>query len=1008
MEMFGTLRACSGSHVLTRFRTRRVALLLAFLSYHRSREFAREEIGDMLWPEHEDEAIRRNLRQAIHSLRQAIEPPPLPAGSILQVKQGRISLDPSRVATDTQEFEQLLAQARSASSADGQIALYESALALFRGELLPGFHDEWVLRERLRMEDLFVSCLRRLVALTKAEDRPDEAIAHLRRALTAEPLQEEWHTELIELYLQVHRPASALKQYRELEQLLRDQLGCEPSARSRSLGEAARRAASIPEPAARLPRRARGREAHPAARPVPAPQPRLPVQITRFFGRRDELEQIREKLVRDRARLVTVVGPAGIGKTRLSLEVARTVAEMDGWHVWFAPLEDLSDASMLLDEIADRLNARQPNVAELMESIAISVQGDSNLLILDNFEHILERGADVVARLLQRVPNLQMLVTSRQSLKLTGEREYPLDPLPAPLPRSSLAPVTRDELILLAENPSIQIFLDRSQAIRPDAQLTVSNAATIASICSKLEGMPLAIELAAGQTGTIAPSQMLKHLEHRLTALSTRRRDATPRHKSLRAAIDYSFESLPPNLQRFFVALSVFRGGFTVESALEVSMAWVEQGAASHEACLEQIVDLQERSLLRPDSSAETPDPRFRMLESFRQFGEEHLAPPDLQRLRERHADYFLSHFGGLPEHATSDDHAQLYHRIDAEHENFVAALDFLFQARDFERCVRMLGILSQRWLQSGPRVIEREYIRQISILTRGQLVDPATQIRLLRMLGTTHIRTSDYAAAHRAMQSAVEIALLAGDNDQIAVCYCGLSTCAGFLGRLRECFELNEKALAIVSPDNIALLERIHLGMGAVHWAEARLPEAESEYLLARGYSERVRGGEPDPLILYNLARTSLDLGRPDEAMRLVSEAIRTCKRLGDSYTLATCLAVVARYHWKAGDLAAALATSHEALTQSQQTVFQFLTLFCVRNHALILCAAEDWDAASVLLAASQSLSKMNRTLDDMDFAEARKSCSEHLGSKPFARAWARGLSMGADEAYSLASQYK
>jgi predicted ATPase/DNA-binding SARP family transcriptional activator len=1022
--MFGTLRSTRDGQVLTRFRTRRVAMLFAFLSFYRAREYTREELGDMLWPDQEEATVRRNLRQALHSLRQALEPPPLPAGSILLVRQSRVFLDHSLIVSDVSQFEKFIERARQAIDPAEQSARYQEAVELYRGELLPGFHEEWVLRERLRMEDLYVSCLRSLIGLSKRENRHDDTIVYLRRALAQEPLQEEWHEDLMDQYLKAGRPAGALKQYRELRQLLKTQLGCDPSARSKALGAAAQRAATIsaqlrdpPEPERREPVDAESAKHRFADAPGTAPSGRLPVQMTRFFGRLEEIEQVRTEFSERGAKLVSLLGPAGTGKTRLAVEVAREISGKDGWNVWFTSLADLSEASMLLDEIADSMGARQPNVPELIEQIAFSVVGESNLLVLDNLEHILANAVEIVGQLTHRVPNLRILVTSRQSLRLAGEREYPVNPLPLPELKTSLPAGGREHLAVLAENPSIQIFLDRSQAIRPDAQLTASNAATIAAICSKLEGIPLAIELAAGQTGTIAPSQMLKHLDRRLTALSTRRRDATPRHRSLRAAIDYSFESLSPSLQKFFAALSTFRGGFTVDSAFEVGLKWMhldckepnERSALDpHEGCLEFIVDLQERSLLRPEIRADAPDPRFRMLESFRQYGEEHLSPVERDSLRSRHAQHFLNRFHDLPEHASAEEHTQQHRRIEAEHENFVAALEFLFQSEEYEQCVRLLDVIAKTWLHRGPRVIEREYIRQISILTRDKPIDPSIQIRLLRMVGTTHIRASDYAAAYRAMETAVEVALGSGDPDQIATCYAGLSTCAGFLGRMTECFELNEKALETVSENNYELRERIHLGLGAVHWAEGRLMEAERAYQLAREASERTRGGEPDALILFNLARTNLDLGRAECAMSLAGDAIRICQRLGDPYTLCQCLYLVARYHWLQGDVTAALATNHQALLQGQETAFGFLSLFGVRNHALILCRAEEWGIAATLLAATHSLANMHRTLDDRDFAEARELCAGSLSKVDFERAWARGLGMSGEEAFRLAVQYK
>lgn len=627
--MFGTLQARADQLVVTRFRTRRVGLLLAYLALMRHRVHHREEIAELLWPDQDPETTARNLRQALFSLRRALEPPSLGSAGILIAKQSTLQLNSSLVATDVAEFEALVAQGSSQIEPHAQLEALKSATALYTGELLPGFYDDWIQSERLRLEDLYVYAVRRLIDLCEAVGFDEESILYLRLVLAKEPLNEEWHVRLMEKYLATGRPSSALKQFRDLEQYLAEQLNCEPSVEAKRLGRKAEAVSGSQGTGvlSESPRKADKIQAP----PVPAQSEeegestqfsRLPAQLTQFYGRGIEIEDTLDLFRTKDARLVTIVGPAGVGKTRLSLEVGRTLAEDFGWNVWFVPLADLVSADMLADAVLDALKARDAGSGGWIENVGAAVKGQKNLIMLDNLEHIIEHAAPQVLELVRQIPQCRVLVTSRQALKTEEEWEVGLAPLPLP-------PTEPESLAHQLQNASVQLFVDRCQRIRPDFQLTKNNAGHISRICSQLEGLPLALEIAAAMSNSFAPAQMVQHLQNRLTALSSRRRDISERHRSLRAAIDYSYELLKPDLRRFFTALCVFRGGFSIESAYEVSYRWAKaqpdkMGRRNpHEACLAAILELQDRSLLSADSVYDDSELRFRMLEAFREYGED-------------------------------------------------------------------------------------------------------------------------------------------------------------------------------------------------------------------------------------------------------------------------------------------------------------------------------------------------------------------------------------------------
>lgn len=1011
--MLGAFRVVGEEASITRFRTRRVGLLLAYLACFRNRVHYRDEIGELLWPETDPEVIRRNLRQALSSLRHVVEPPPLPPGSILQVQQSRVRLNPDLVETDIGEFDRTMSESRKRSSPAEQASLLRRAVDLYRGDLLPGFDEDWIVQERLRLEDLYVAALRRLIELGPQVGTADEATAYLRQALEKERLNEDLHVELMRRYLDSGRPASALQQFEDLRRQL-DQMGEQPGSKALSLWERAKVAAEA------------GTEALPEVPLAPlenledeqeSPQViRIPVVVNRFCGRQEELQFAVDHLVHRQARLTTLLGPAGTGKTRLSIEVGRHVAEREDWNVWFVPLADISDGAMLMDAVLDVVRARGNAGQDPHERLRGALLGPrTNLLILDNLEHIVDAAAPVIAAVLEKVHGVRLLVTTRQLLKLSSEHQIPVPPLPIP-DSSPQAVAEADELAALAEYPSIQLFVDRCQTVRPDFQLTPNNANAVATICAKLEGVPLAIELAAGLSGSFPPSQMVFHLQKRLTALTSRRRDMPARHRSLRAAIDYSYETLPPPLQRFFAALSVFRGGFKVDAAYEVCyLGRVDQPSedssvrhGAHDSCLDLILELQERSLLRAEGAEEECELCFRMFESFREYAEEHLSEAEQDALRARHADYYRSHPRTSAYSLSGEERARQHLWIDSEYENYLAALDHFVGGQRYEPAIEVLAILSTTWSNRGPREAERNFIRRIADRLESSDINPAKHILLLRMLGTTYIRSLEYSAAHRACRQALAIAERQGLREQIPVCYTAIATCAGYLGRLDECLELSEKVLQIVPEDNVLQRERAYLGIGAVHWGRGEMEKAEEAFLAAAELSARRLGGEPDTLLMYNLARVRLDTGRLDDAMTILGDGMRISRRVHDDFGLATCLSLVSRYHWLRGNFAAAIATGYEALLKYRNANFTHYSLMGIFQQALILSDLGEFEAAATLLAATNGIGRNARLPDERDHRKALEKIQAQIPSAVFERAWARGLAMDTEEAFRLALRFK
>jgi DNA-binding SARP family transcriptional activator len=461
IEMFGWLRVVQADRVVSRFRTRKTGALLAYLAYYSHRSHPREHLIEFLWPESPPSVGRTNFRTELTSLRRQLEPPGVPQGAVILANRDTVQLNPAACVTDVALFEAALQAAARVASPAGRADQLAAAAELYRGNLLPSSSEEWVLAERERLAEAFLQALHELVALLEeVGDRP-RALQWARRALAAEPLREESHHELIRLLLAAGQIEAARAQYEQGEQLLVRELGATFSPEIHALVQDLPPPKERPpclQPAVRLPRRrgstpnpglepgapgdGRGPTTDGAELPPSAPQPsfaaarptdNLPLRFTRFFGRQWEMEELRAGLLDSETRLVTLTGPAGTGKTRLALEVARRLRDAFPGGAWSVSLLDLTDPALIPDQALHSLRLPRSPHREPLEQVASFLSAAPALLLLDNFEHLVEGGAEIVQDLLERVAHLTVLVTSRQCLRLEGEREFPVAPLPVPV-----------------------------------------------------------------------------------------------------------------------------------------------------------------------------------------------------------------------------------------------------------------------------------------------------------------------------------------------------------------------------------------------------------------------------------------------------------------------------------------------------------------------------------------------------------------------------------------------
>ncbi|MBV9356738.1 MAG: AAA family ATPase, partial [Chloroflexi bacterium] len=511
-----------------------------------------------------------------------------------------------------------------------------------------------------------------------------------------------------------------------------------------------------------------------------------PVPLTGLIGRQTEVEDARRSLLDTDTRLLTLTGAPGAGKTRLALAVAQAVHAEFPDGVWFVPLAPLQRPDLVLPTIAQVLGVRQAGRRALLETLTRTLRDRRLLLVLDNVEHVLP-AAPALVGLLAACPDLRLLATSRAPLRVSGEHRLDVAPLALP----ALEPLP--SLVDLAQVPSVRLLIDRAAAVSPGFTLSPVNARAVAELCVRLDGLPLAIELAAARCRLLEPSELLARLDRRLALLDDGPRDAPPRQRALRAAIDWSYELLAPAEQRLLCRLGVFAGGCTIEAAQAVAVTPDEPA----QEILEGIGGLLDHSLLRKE-----PDPdgylRVGMLESMRAFALEQLAAQrELESTQRRHALFYVS----LAEQAAAPrldgpKGPALVSRLEREHDNLRAALRWLLDHGDVERGVQLAGALWSFWEVRGH--LSEGVTWLDAALASERPVSPVARARALIGAAALRRERGDYATAAASARESATIRRAVGDQVGLAESLLILAHIVALGGDPAEASALAGEALAI------------------------------------------------------------------------------------------------------------------------------------------------------------------------------------------------------------------
>ena len=602
----------------------------------------------------------------------------------------------------------------------------------------------------------------------------------------------------------------------------------------------------------------------------------LPVQLTSFVGREAEIRNLSELLGKEQIRLVTLTGAGGIGKTRLSIQVAAEQLDSFPDGVWFVPLALLTDPEYVITEIASALSIQLQPKGDPKKQVIDYLSQKRLLLVLDNFEHLPE-AASLVNDLLRGASSLRCIVTSRELLQISGEQTFSVPPLPMP-PEDV-------EIETLSQYESVQLFIERAQTVKPDFELTEQNAAAIAAICHRLDGIPLAIELAAARARGMTVQQILDRLERQFEFLTTRRRDVAERHRTLRAAIDWSYDLLEKDEQELFAQLSVFSGGFFFEAAEEICDVPLRKGGQGVVTdVFELLFSLQDKSLLTVDELMEQT--RYGMLEPLREYAKEKLGE-DIE-LKKAHAEYYLSIAQDLDQKLRSADQSDALSLMALELDNFRASMDFSQEQEEWKLLGELGVALSQFFYFRGFWSEGIQRLRQAEGELRS-LGDNALLAKALHRLGRFYQYQGDYEIARNLYTESLQIRSELGDKWGIAYLLNNLGSIAYSQGDYNEARQLNIESLQIKRKlgDKQGIASSLN-NLGIIARERGDYDEAKQLYTESLRIRRELGDKRSIAQSLNNLGNIAYGQGDCNDARQLFTESLQIQRELGDKWGIA------------------------------------------------------------------------------------------------------------------------
>ncbi len=923
----------------------------------------RERLAGLLWPDSSEANARRNLRQALWQIRRALG----------DAAETLLLVDEITLAFNTEcdywlDVERIAAPVEENATADELMQM----VSVYDGELLPGFYDEWVQLEREQIQAQFERklnlLLERLVATQRWADVLDWGERWIALGYTPEPA----YRALMVAHAGLGDQSSVADLYRRCVEALARDLAVEPSAQTRALYEKLRRGAEtvIPSPAPPV-------QIHtiPA---IEVPTHNLPVALSSFIGRAKEINDIRRLLTPsgnrragEAVRLLTLTGPGGTGKTRLALQAATQLLDAFADGIWLVELAMIADPVLVPQTVAALLGVREEPTYPLTRTLMGYLRTKTLLLIFDNCEHLVDPVAQFVETLLHACANLRIMITSRETLGVMGEQVLRVPSLQ--LPDAQQQPPLQE----LAHFEAIRLFVDRATTVKATFALQESNAAAVTQICRQLDGVPLAIELAAARVRTMTPEQIAARLDDRFRLLTGGSRTALPRQQTLRAMIDWSWDLLSETERILLRRLAVFLGGWTLEAAEAVCGETQipengSQGArpeprtlslgkrVNSEDVLELLTHLVEKSLVIVEEQSGAA--RYVLLETIRQYAREKLFEAgEAESVRAQQLAFFLTVAEEAEPYLRASEQLTWLARLDLEHDNLRAALKWASGSGALEAGLQLAGSLARFWYLRGFWKEGREWLRLLLAQPTPQppLSDAQARARAKALAGAGWLADADGSEIPLYRES-LALYRQVGDPWGEAYALRGLIIVSSNLTDLAHAEDHINASLALFSVLEDAWgigLARFSLGWIAM--SRDRIDEATHHWQAALDCFRQSGDRWGISVALGALGYLARLEGHYPEAADLTNESLALFRELGDKAGVSYSLIRLGNLAWRRGDYTEAVALLQGSLTIQRERNNQEGIIAALQGQAWVACSQGNEAQATALLRESALLAQ-------------------------------------------------